>query len=250
MQKSEPSVNNAGRKLSPKEVSRDTFNLLSLLNVSPDSLKISETVKNFKKAFSWLLDREKKEKIELLTVSGEADPRFWNAVEKELLYALSEGMTSVHCLGPLVCTDEYRKNALLEAYKKYPDNVELYLSRTRALYHWACFTRRSNNYNKLFFQLYGECHHEPLANIRREYFIYLLGHDDSFLLAKKSYWLNRQRDYQWRKPILDKVVDVHSVPTLTLSELAKAYEKMKKLGANFNLLTAREIISFLRSYKT
>lgn len=250
MQKSETSANDADTKLSPREVSKDTFNLLSLLNVSPYSLKISETVENFKKAFSWVLDREDKEKIELLTVSGEADPRFWNAVETELLHALSEGVTSVHCLGPVVCTDEYGKNAILEASKKYPENVELYLSRTRALYHWACFTRRSNDYNKLFFQLYGECHHEPLANVRREYFIYLLSHDDSFLLAKKSYWLNRQRDYQWRKPILDRVVDVHSVPTITLSELAEAYEKMKKLRVNFNLLTAREIISFLSGYKT
>lgn len=250
MRKTESAATNADRKFSEREVSKDTFNILSLLKVSPRPLEIPETVENFKKAFSWLLDRGKKERIELLTVSGEADPRFWNAVEKELIHAVSEGMTSVHCLGPVVCTDEYGKNAILETYKKYPENVELYLSRTRALYHWACFTRRSNDSNNLFFQLHGECYHEPLASVRREYFIYLLTDDDPFLLAKRSYWLNRQLDYKWRKPILDKVVDVHSVPTIKLSELTEVYKRVKKLKVNFNLLTAREIISFPSNYET
>ena len=240
-------------KLSQTEVSRDTYNLLLLLNVIPSEHTIPQTVENFKKALSWLVDREEAENIESVAFSGEADPRFWNAVEKELMSALNEGMTYVHCLGPVVCTDENGRNAILEAYREYPKNVELYLSRTRALYHWSCFTRRSNRHNTLLFRLYGECYHEPLASTRKEYFIYLLSQDDSFLLNKEAYWYNRQRDYLWRKPIMDKIVDVNQVPTLTLSQLKLACNRMKETGASFNVSTAKDIMNFLTdvgSYKS
>lgn len=248
MKKSDVYVVNEPAKLSQTEVSIDTYNLLSLLNVSPQSHTISQTVENFKKAFSWLIDQEEVASIESVAFSGEADPRFWNAVEKELMSALNEGMMYVHCLGPVVCTDENGRNLILETYREYPKNVELYLSRTRALYHWTCFTRRSDGDNKFFFQVYGECYHEPLASTRKEYFIYLLTQDDSFLLNKKAYWYNRQRDYLWRRPIMDKIVDLDQVPTLTLSELSLAYSRIKEIGADFNLLTAKDIIGFLTEH--
>jgi hypothetical protein len=225
-----------------KQISKDTYDLLVLLRISPQEVKNSQTIKSYREVFSWLMQRRKNESINLTAFSGEADPRIWNPLEKELMEALDQGMTYVHCLGPVVCTDEKGKNVILEAFREYPKTVKLYLFRTRALYHWTCFTRRSDHDQKLFYRSYGECYHDPLPDIRREFCIYLEREDDRFSAAKTVYWHNRQLDYLWRKPVMDEVTDVKQVPTLTLSQLKAISNKIKEGKNDFNLLPAKQIL--------
>jgi hypothetical protein len=47
-------------------------------------------------------------------------------------------------------------------------------------------------------------------------------------------------------PIMDKVVDVDKVPTLTLSQTKAAYNEMKEAGLDFSTLTAKDIISVIQ----
>jgi hypothetical protein len=231
-------------KLLQTEVSEDTYDLLTQLGTYPRRREIRETIRNYKETFSWIVDKKEEEKIELAALSGEADPRIWNALEEEIMAALGEGMKYIHCIGPLLCTDENGRNAILEAYREYPKDVDIYLSRIRRPYHWTCFSRKTDGESDLFFQLHGECYHEPLAAVRKGYSVCLERQDDKYLSEKVVYWHNRQRDYLWVLPIMDKVVDADQVPTLSLSQMAASYKAMAARGLNFNLSTAKEIVRF------
>lgn len=231
-------------KLVPSEVSEDTYKLLSLLEAKLETIRIPATVEKHKVALSWMAERGYK-KAELAAFSGEADPRIWNAIEPELREALSQGMKYTHIVGPVVCTDENGKNAILQLRKDYPDSVKLYLTRTRKPYHWARFTSKINDAGDLFFRLFGECYHEPLADTRKGYAIWLEERDDEFLPEKMTYWYNRNRDYVWLMPIMDEITSVDVVPTLTISQLKIVCERMKKEGLEFDLETGERIRSFL-----
>jgi hypothetical protein len=189
--------------------------------------------------FAWL-DSEKGNKS-ILAFSGEADPIIWNALEGELMSAVDRGTKYIHCLGPVVCTDENGRHGILEVYKKYPEKVELRLFRTRYPYHWICFT--SINDNKLFFQFKGECYHEPLTPLRKHYFISLKSDDDPHRGLKVSYWHMKQLEYRWLRVITDKVTTIDEVPTITKSQIAMIYNKLKDRGKNLDLLTSEEILA-------
>jgi len=231
-------------KLKPSEVSEDTYRLLSLLKVKLETIRISATVEKHKAALLWVAERGYK-KAELTAFSGEADPRIWNAIEPELREALNQGMKYTHIIGPVVCTDENGKNAVLQLRKDYPNSTKIYLTRTRKPYHWARFTSRINGTGDLFFRLFGECRHEPLADTRKGYTICLEKKDDAFLPEKMTYWYNRNRDYLWLMPIMDEITSVDAVATLTISQLKTVCERMKKEGLEFDLETSETITSFL-----
>jgi hypothetical protein len=232
-------------KLLPSEVSEDTYRILSLLEVTPERIEIPATVEKHKRALSWMAERGF-ENAELVAFSGEADPRIWNAVEEKLGEALGKGMKYTHIVGPVVCTDETGKNAILELRKEYPRSVKLYLTRTRKPYHWSRFTSKVDGAKQLFFRLFGECHHEPLAAIRKGYSIWLEENTDPFMLDKIAYWYNRERDYVWLKPIMDEVTDPDKVPTLTMRQIKIVCQKMRHEGLDFDLETGRKITSYLQ----
>jgi len=136
------------------------------------------------------------------------------------------------------------EHGITEVYSAYPKDVELYLFRTRIPYHWHRFSIKRDSSKSIFYRLFGECYHKPLADPRKEYLIYLESEDDSFLSNKICYWYNRQRDFEWLLPIMDKIVDVDKIPSLTLSQLRATSKKVADSGRDFNILNAEEIVNF------
>ncbi len=234
-------------RLKKNEVSGDTYALLSLLEIVPFRQSKRDRIRLYKETIRWLVDRADPGEKEMIAFSGEADPQLWNALEEELKDAVENGMRYIHCLGPVLCTDEKGRNGILEVYKEYPNDVELYLFRTRIPYHWHRFSFKTDGSEKIFYRLFGECYHKPLADPRKEYKIWLESEEDRHFSNKICYYYNRERDFQWLLPIMDKVVDADEIPSLTSSQLKRTCSTLENAGRDFNLLAAEEIIK-LSSY--
>jgi len=228
-------------KFDKRKVSLGTYYLLRELGILPEKRSKERIVDETKELLKRLV--EENTKTQFLAVSGNADPEFWNPLKEEIMNALSQGMKFFHCLGPIVCTDEEGKHVSIEAYKEFPNDVELWLSRTRNLYHLKCFSviKTSNPP----FHVYGECYHQPLANKREIYCISLESNDDPFLFSKTKYFFGQLEEFESLKVIRDRVNDVEKIPTITRYQLDVAYSKAKVLGKGFNVLNSEEILEIL-----
>jgi hypothetical protein len=226
-----------------RKVPLGTYHLLHELGILPEKRTRDRIVEETKELFKLMV--EENSKTSFLAVSGYGDSKFWNPLEKEIMSAISHGMKFFHCLGPVICTDEDGKHASIEAYREYPKDVELWLCRTRSLYHLKIFTGMKNN--SLFFHVHGECHHKPLASDREIYYISLLSNYDPNLVSKMKYFSDVLGSYETLKVIRDKVTDIKRIPVATRYQLSKAYKNGIEYGKDITLMSSKEILDLLHS---
>lgn len=226
-----------------KKVTLGTYYLLQQLRVLPKKKTNEKIVKEMKELLKRLT--EENNKIALYATSGEGSPELWNPLKEEIMNALSHGMKFFHCLGPVICTDNEGKHASIEAYKEYPKNVEIWLSRTRNPYHSKIFTPIKVNQNS--FYAYGECHHKPLVKGREIYNISLEKADDPFYISKMMYIMQRLDDFEVFKVIRDKITDLETIPTISVDQLKMAYKRARETGKEISTLTSQEILGALYS---
>jgi hypothetical protein len=187
---------------------------------------------------------EENNKIALYATSGEGNPEFWNPLKEEIMNAIGHGMKFFHCLGPVICTDEEGKHATIEAYKEYPKNVEIWLSRTRNLYHLKIFTSIIDQNS---FHAYGECHHKPLAKGREIYSVALEETNDPFYVSKMMYLMDKLDSFEVLKIVRDKITYLETIPTVSVNQLKLAYNRARDIGKEINILTGEEILNLSKS---
>jgi hypothetical protein len=192
--------------------------------------------------------------LELVGLSGEADPHVWNAppVRRKLRTVLEKGAKMNHMLGPIVLTDENGSNSLIDSYEAFSTNVNLYLSPTRLLYHWILSTATKDD--KMQFRFNGEYYHEPMPENRKSYVVSIeepisLGENigDPCVLSKISFWNERRHDYELLKFSAKPVTKADQIPELKEVLLQKAYPRMMAAGMDFNYMSSNEIIGAANS---
>jgi hypothetical protein len=221
----------------------ETYYLLQQLRVLPEKKTNEQIVKEMKELLKRLT--EENNKIALYATSGEGSPEFWNPLKEEIMNAISHGMKFFHCLGPVICTDNEGKHASIEVYKEYPKSVELWLSRTRNIYHLKIFTPIKVGENS--FYAYGECHHKPLAKGREIYSVSLEDSNDPFYVSKMMYLVEKLDGFETLKIVRDKIKDLEAIPTAPVNQLKMAYNRARKTGKEIGTLTSEEILNILYS---
>jgi len=231
------------KKFDKRKVPAVTYNILQQLSILPEKKTTEQVVKEMKKLLKQLT--EENVKITLYTTSGNGNPELWNLLTEEIMNALSHGMRFFHCFGPVICTDENGKHASIEAYKEYPNSVELWLSRTRNLYHWKTFLPLKTNQDS--FYTYGECYHNPFSKVREIYTISLEERKDPLYASKAIYLAWQIDEFKTFRVIRDKITNPDSIPNVTSYQLKSAYDKARKMGEDINLLTDTDIFKLLNS---
>lgn len=226
------------------DVGIDSEKIIKLLSITPKPSTIEETISEIRSHFNWLCEQASDSDIMFLAFSGEADPDIWNKLEKDIRECLDAGMRYTHVVGPVVCTDDNGESSILDFMREYPDQVEIYLSRLRQLYHWNCFTALSS----LKYRLRGENYHDPLSENRKHFTIFYEKEDDKYASMKQYYWRSKINSFESIKPILEKVEDSGEIPLVTKSDLKKAYKNARRRRIPTELLNINEINQLLRNF--
>jgi len=222
-----------------KKVPLETYYLLQQLRVLPEKKTNEQIVKEMKELLKRLT--EENNKIALYATSGEGSPELWNPLKEEIMNAIGHGMKFFHCLDPVICTDKEGKHATIEAYKEYPKNVEIWLSRTRNLYHLKIFTSIIDQNS---FYAYGECHHKPLTKGREIYSVSLEETNDPFYVSKMMYLMEKLDSFEVLKIVRDKIISPDNIPKVTVHQLRTAYNMAEKMGESIDTLTKYDILKF------
>jgi len=169
--------------------------------------------------------------------SGEGDPFLWNRCEEKILEYFEKGGLQEHYIGPLICTVNYH-HILLEMKRKYPKQIQIFVSRTRWPDHWRLLAT-----NNCFFKLIGEAYHEPMAQKRSCYKVECVTADDEKRFEKLGVRLLKEQEFEIQKKMGEELKDLSNISNFIINEdeLKSKIKIARNKGLLFDVLSRDEI---------
>lgn len=158
-------------------------------------------------------------------------------------------MQCEHLAGPVICTDG-GSNAMVDAFRKFPDRVRIRMFATRYPYHWVRLTWYENS--DICFDLKGEAYHAPLSDTRVTYEVELKNRKDAQKPSKLLTWYSREQNFRESKPVTELITSMDELNSkiLSLEEFKAVLAKVEAshgrrgLVHPYDLLTRDQILEY------